>query len=151
MAYESKSSAVSLRQMAVEELAIPFTITANVTPASVVLASDEPSVLFIKSEGVDQIAAKLTALSDTATYTGATIVDANGICTFYIDLGGDVCKKVVSAYYVSRATGVVQPIFIGSASGISTLGNIMLKLDSGVNHATTSVDATLIVKYTVTK
>ena len=151
MSYESKSAAVGSRQMAVEELAIPFVLTHNATPASVVLANDEPSVLFLKSEGVDKIASIVSSLGDTATYTGAAIVDANGILALFINLGGDVCKKVISAQMVSRITGVSQPLFLGSATGISALGNIMLKLDSAIDHTATDVDASIIVRYTVTK
>lgn len=149
MAYESKSPLVQGRQLKVQELAIPFTITANVTPASVVCSSDEPSILFQRTEGVNQITTASGALisGETATYSNAS-VDANGVSSFYIKLN-EVCTKVVSAYVVSRTTGVMQPCFLGDADGLSSVGNIMLTCDSTVNYATTNFDGTLVVKYVI--
>lgn len=149
MSYESKSSAIQGRQLKVQEAAIPFTITFHATPASVLTANDEPSVLFLRTEGNDKITAASGALAsgETATYANAS-VDITGVSSFLVKLG-EVCTKVVSAYVVSRTTGVTQPCFLGSATGISSAGNIMLTCDSTVNYATTSFDGTLVVRYII--
>jgi hypothetical protein len=150
MSYEAKSSKVEARQLKVQTLSIPFDITYHATPASVVHKNDEPSVLFIQTEGNDKISAEVSVLADTATYS-ASPVDANGVCHFYINLGGEVCKKVISAYVQERDNGAQQPCYVGSATGISTLGNIMLDMDSATSLAATSMAGCLVVKYEVTK
>lgn len=150
MSYESKSSVVRARQLKVQKLSVPFSLTANATPASVVLANDEPSAMFIKSEGVDQITGAL-ATSETATFVDAP-VDANGILNILIKVEEKVLK-IVSARMHSLATGVAQPLYRGSASGVSTGSgggkSIMLTLDSAVNHATTNVDGCIEVEYII--
>ena len=149
MAYEAKSSKVQSRQLKVQTLSIPFDITYHATPASVVHTNDEPSVLFINTEGNAKITAKVSALGDTATYTtGAT--DSTGDVNFFISLGGEVCEKVVSAMVIERDNGAVQPCYVGSTgSGISTLGNIMLHMNSATDLGATSMAGVLIVKYVV--
>lgn len=148
MSYDSKNSQVKGRQLKVQRLVIPFTITASATPSAVALSNDEPSLMFLQSEGVNQITAG--ASGDTATFTDATPDDSDGELNIYIKIQpDDVCKKVLRARMVSRATGVSQPVKLGSASGISTNGNIMLTLDSAVDHSTTNVDGCLEVEYEV--
>ena len=144
MSFQAKNENVLGRQLKVQRLVIPFTLTASATPAAVVLATDEPSVMFLQSEGVNQITA--AASGDTATYT-VSPVDASGELNIYIKILSDVATKVCRAAMVSRTTGVAQPVKLGSATGISTNGAIMLTLDSAVNHATTSVDGCIEVEY----
>lgn len=148
MSYESKSPAVSGRQMVVQELAIPF-ITTVAGSLIATINSDEPSILYFKTEAIDQKAAIITTLGDTATYTGSAADDSDGLMSVFVNLGGDVCEKVVSARLVNRTTGVSQPVFLGSATGISTLGNIMLNVDSAINTGTTVVNASLIIQYVI--
>lgn len=149
MSYDSKNELVRARQLKVQRLTIPFTLTANATPASVVLRNDEPAIMFLQSEGVDQVTGALDT-SETATYTGAALVDANGILQVLLKIREKVLK-VCQARMVSRTDGVTQPIFLGSATGITTGtgggSSIMLKIDSSVNHATTNVDACIEVEY----
>lgn len=155
--YDAKNSQVLGRQLKVQRLVIPFTITASATPASVVLRNDQPDVLFIKSEGVDQITAALTS-GETATYTVAPN-DANGIINIFIKqisspVSGsyvDVCGKVQQANVRDRVNGGSQPCKLGDADGISSLGNIMLTMDSTVNHATTNFDGCLEVEYVISE
>lgn len=151
MSFQSKNSLVLGRQLKVQRLVIPFTITANATPASVVLGSDEPAVLFIRSEGVDQITTASGALAsgEVATYTTAP-VDATGIINLLVKLRpDDIGLKVCRASAVSRVTGVSQPVMLGDADGLSSLGNLMLTMDSTVNFATTNFDGCLEVEYVV--
>lgn len=145
--FEAKNSQVFGRQLKVQRLVIPFTVTANATPASVVLRNDEPSVLFIKSEGVDQITGAL-ASGETATYT-VSPNDVNGIINLYVKIDGDDCLQVCRANVTDRVNGGSQPCKLGDADGISSVGNIMLTMDATVNLATTNFDACLDVEYVV--
>lgn len=149
--YQAKDELVRGRQLKVQKLVIPFLITANATPASVVVRNDEPAVLFIRSEGVDQITSSAGALAsgETATYSVAAH-DANGILNFYIKLGSDEdCLKVMYAVVIDRVNGTVQPAKLGDADGISSVGNIMITSDTTVNLATTDLNGCLIVEYVV--
>ncbi len=148
MSFESKNELVMGRQLKVQRLVIPFTITHSATPSAVVIHSDEPSVMFIQSEGVNEITAALAA-GETATYT-VSPVDASGTCNILIKLQPEErCAKVMRAGVVERATGVVEVCKLGDADGISSAGNIMLTVDSAVNFATTDYDACIDVEYAV--
>lgn len=151
MSYQAKDELVRGRQLKVQSLVIPFAITYHATAASVVLRNDEPGVLFLRSEGVDYITTGAGALSsgETATYTVAAD-DSDGILNLYIKLGADEdCVKVMGANVLDRVNGGSQPCKLGDADGISSVGNIMLTMDSTVNHSTTSFDGCLIVHYVV--
>ncbi len=148
MPFQAKNDQVLQRQLKVQKLVIPFTVTANATPASVVLRNDEPSVLFLKSEGVDQITAAQG--SETATFS-VSPNDANGIMNMFVKIDSDDCEKVCRAEVTDRVNGGSQPCKLGSATGISSGGNIMLTLDSSVNHATTDFDGCLEVEYIVSE
>lgn len=146
MSFQSKDSNVRGRQLKVQKLSIPFTITAHATSTSVVLLNDEPSICFLQSEGIDQITAAL-ADGETATYTVAAD-DSDGKLNILLKVG-EVVSKVVSARVASRATGVSQPCYLGDANGISSEGNIMLSVDSTVDHSTTNFDGSLEVEYVI--
>lgn len=148
MAYEARSEKVQRRQLKVQTLSIPFAITYHATPASVVHSNDAPSILSISTEGNAKIAAQVTILGDTATYSNSA-VDADGVCLFFLNLGLDVCEKIVSAEVIERDNGARQPCYLGSTTGISTLGNIMLEMNSATDLSTTSMAGCLIVKYVI--
>jgi hypothetical protein len=65
MSFESHDSPIMSRELKVQRLVIPFTVTASTTPALVVLRNDEPSILFLQSQGVNQINNGLPAGSPT--------------------------------------------------------------------------------------
>ncbi len=117
MPFQAKNDQVLQRQLKVQKLVIPFTVTANATPASVVLRNDEPSVLFLKSEGVDQITAAQG--SETATFS-VSPNDANGIMNMFVKIDSDDCEKVCRAEVTDRVNGGSQPCKLGSAPGISS-------------------------------
>lgn len=150
MAYEAKNQNVQGRQLKVQELAIPFSITHNATPGSVVHTNDEPAVLFLRTEGNDKITTSSGALAsgETATYSVAAN-DANGIVNFYVKLYDDNCSKVISAQVIDRVNGTVHPAKLGDTDGISSEGNIMITSDTTVDLSTTSLSGVLIVKYIV--
>lgn len=148
MPFQSKDSLVHGRQLKVQRLVIPFTITAHATPGSVALRSDEPSILFLKSEGVDQISDAL-ADSETATYT-VSPVDADGKLNMLVKVG-EVVSKVCRADVTDRVNGGSQPCKLGDSDGLSSEGNIMLTMDSSVDHSTTNFDGCLEVEYVVSE
>lgn len=143
--YNSKDPQVLGRQLKVQRLSIPFLITANATPASVAISCDEPSVLFLKTEGVDQIAA---ADDGSPSFTAAN--DANGIFNILVVLNESVAK-VMNATVQSRT--VVNKIFgcsLANTTGLTAAGDkIVLNCDSDVNLATTDLNACLIVEYVI--
>jgi hypothetical protein len=148
MSFESKNDQVMGRQLKVQRLVIPFDITASATPSAVVLHCDEPSFMFIKSEGVDQITPNL-ASGEVATYS-VSPSDASGICNIFIRLQPEEkCLKVLRMGVMKRSTGAVEVCKLGDADGISSLGNIMLTVDSAVNFATTDYDGCIDVEYVV--
>lgn len=149
--YDPKNELVLNRTLKVQTLQIPFVVVGNATPANVSLSNDEPSVLFLRSAGVDQITVANGALDsgETATYTTAPS-DVNGVLNALVKIGEPV-KKVVSAMIINRATGLVEPAFLGSATGITSNGNkVMLAIDSATAlNAANTLNATLVVSYAV--
>lgn len=150
MSYDPKNQQVLNRALKVQKLSIPFAVTGNATPASVVLANDEPALMFLKSEGVDQITAAL-ASGETATYLVAP-VDATGIMNVLVKINESVLK-VVSMTAFSRSSGAPIAAKLGSASGITTGSgggsSIMVTTDSTVNYASANEDACLEIEYIV--
>ncbi len=144
--FYAKDSLAMDRQLKVQKLTIPFTITASATPASVVITSDEPSILFFQTEGVNQITAA-KASSEVATYTTSP-VDANGTVNIFVKVGEAVAKIMYANAY-DRANGGSQPVKLGSASGLSSLSNMMLTLDSSQDFSSTNADYCLVVEYVV--
>lgn len=149
MSFNSKDSLVLERQNKVQRLVIPFSITASATAANVVLRNDEPARMFLRSEGVDQITTASGALEsgETATYSVAAD-DSDGIFNILVKLN-ESCAKVMRANVTDRVNGGSQPVKLGDADGLSSLGKIMLTCDSTVNLSTTNLDGCLEVEYVV--
>lgn len=149
--YYPTDSQVDDRQLKVQRLVIPFTVTGSATSANVVLRTDEPSIMFLRSEGVDQITVASGALAsgETATFTTAP-VDATGILNCLVKLN-EVAVKVVEAYVWRRDTGAFQAVFLGDADGLSSLGKIMLAIDSNANFTSGNLDASLCVSYIISE
>ena len=148
--FQAKDPLVRDRQLKAQKLVIPFKITSNATPASVVLRSDEPGILFLRSEGVDQITSSAGAIDsgETASYT-VSPSDASGIFNLLVKVSEPI-SKVLQAKVRVRTTGSDQPCFLGDADGISGNGNkIMLTCDSSINLSTTDLDGCLEVDYVV--
>lgn len=144
--YYAKSELVQERQLKVQELALRLAITGNATPASVVLAVDDPSILFLKSQGVDKITAALNG--DTAP-TFVAQNDANGLFSAMIVVGEQI-KKVQCAQLIRRTAHGVDTVKLADTDGITVLGDkIVLDCDTGVDLSAASLDACLIVKYEV--
>lgn len=149
--YSAKDEVIQSRQLKVQRVAIPLSIVGNATAASVVPRNDEPARLFLQTAGVDQITGALDT-NETATYTTAAN-DANGVFRALLKVKEPV-KKVCAAYCINRVSGVLEPAFLGSASGISTgtAGgkSIMLAVDSATAlNAANTLDACLVVEYEI--
>lgn len=160
MSYDSKVPAVQEQQLKVQRLVLPFKITANATPASVTIKSDASDVLFLRTEGVDQITVAAGALSsaDVAPTFGDSPVDSTGVFNALIKIGEKV-QKVCSARLYRRgatiATSAAQLVSLGTATGIVQLvaggdsDKFVLSCDASVSLATTDFDACLEVEYIV--
>jgi hypothetical protein len=150
MNFNAKTEQVLNRQLEVQTLSIPFTVTANATPSLVTVVSDEPSLLFFRTSGTDQITAEL-APGETATYSIAAN-DASGIMNVLVEVNEPIVK-VVYAKVTSTTSALTtfQAAYLGSATGITTGSgggnNIMLNVASTVDLATTNLVACLEVGY----
>lgn len=151
MSFPSKDEVIQGRQLKVQRVAIPLSIVGNATAASVVPRNDEPSRLFLQTSGVDQITGAL-ATNETATYTTAAS-DATGVFRVLLQVKEPVAK-VCAAYCFNRVSGVSEPAFLGSATGLTTGSaggkSIMLAVDSATAlNAANTLDACLIVEYQI--
>jgi hypothetical protein len=150
MAYEAKNSQALGRQLKVQTLSIPFAITGNATPASKAISRDEPALLFLAVEGIDQITAALS--SDDTAPTLASASDASGVFSLMVVVGEEV-EKVVSAQLVRRnGQEVISCTLPASApaDGIVAGGKrdkIALNADSAVNLSAANYDGCLILQY----
>lgn len=150
--YQAKEAAVLRRQLEVIELAIPLFVDSNATPASKTQTNDEPSVLFMNTQGITGISVATGAFdtsAEAAAITFATATDTTGVYNLLVRIGEQV-KKVVYAQVIRRdGNEVISCTFpTGSSEGITSLGDkIVLNADSAVNLATTDLNATLVVAY----
>lgn len=146
--FYSKNSTVQDRQLKVQRLCIPFTVTASATSANVVLTSDETSIMFMQTTGNDQITAQDSAAE--AAYAG-TLSDSSGNFRILLVLG-EKALKICRAVITSRTDGTAKACYPdtgGSPAGVAASGNVMLYAPTGVNFTTTSLDACLVVEYQV--
>lgn len=144
--FQAKDSQVYGRQLKTQRLTIPLTVTGSATAANVVPASDEPSILFMKTAGVDQITPAL-ASGETVTYsTGPT--DATGVFNVLLKLNEQVAKVVNATLWI-RTSGANKAVSLcDNSTGLSSAGNIGLTVASTVDFATpANLDGTIVVEY----
>jgi hypothetical protein len=139
------------RQNEVQRLVIPLVIVHNATPSLIAINSDE-SFVAVRTASVDQITPALSA-GEVATYS-VSPVDASGIFNIFVKIAvpqssNEQGLKIMEASLVDRINGGSLPCKLGSASGLSSLGNLMLTGVSGINEITTDSNLCLIVEYTV--
>lgn len=151
MSFQAKNELVRDAQLKVQTLRLPFAITANAVPASVVVGRDNPGVLFIKTEGVNQINAALDS-NDTAP-TLAAANDIGGVFNIMVKIGEEL-KKVLGAKVVRRNGQEVISCTLTSAPADSIVAGggrdkIILNADSAVNLSTTNFDGYVEVSYIV--
>lgn len=145
--FSPKNELVQNRQLKVQQLVIPFTITGNATPASVAITRDEPALLFLKTEGVNQITAALDTADGTPTLTAAD--DSDGIFNLMVKISEPV-GKVMSARVQSRNAAAIVGCTLANTTGITAGGEkIVLNCDTAVDLSAANLDACLIVEYVV--
>lgn len=160
--YQAKTPQVSERQLRVQRLSIPFKIVGNATSTSAVLSNDEPSVLFLKTQGVDQVTPAVDS-SDTVPTFADPAADGAGVINMLVKIE-ETLSKVVSAVVIDRQTGNLYRCFVGDSSGVigqsgtgitQTIVNpqnsksIYLTCVSAINLLTPStIDCDLMVEYT---
>lgn len=115
--YNAKNELVFSRQLKVERLVIPFSVVGNATSTSVSVASDEPAILFVATEGVDNITPNLSS-NETATYSTSPN-DTSGIFNILVKVQEPV-KKLCSARLSLRDSNTAQSVKLGSSTGITT-------------------------------
>ena len=127
-------------------LSIPFTITFNATPASKSHASDLPSAMTLSTEG---LTAAATAIDTGTSFTTQT--DSTGIFGVLLSNLGTV-YKLYDVQLVNLSSGTAALTRVGASStGVTASGNIAVSVDWSGNLATTSLTATMIVDYNVSK
>lgn len=149
MAYQAKELGVLDRQLKVQEICIPFVITHHATSTSVVHSNDAPSLLFIKTEGLDDIAGAEAVGEVAPTMSSAS--DSSGVSYFMVKIGEPVAK-VQAAYVMSRVvdSGLNKPAnILAFATGTNAAQNIYLKVTHGVNLSSTDLNGCLVVKYVI--
>lgn len=150
--FQPKASTVAQRALKVQELAIPLAITHNATPASKVVANDEPALLFINAQGVTQITIAKGALdSGEATPSfDLAAADATGDLNMLVKIS-EPLAKIVSATVVSRKTGASYATYVNAAgASLSANGDkMLLNCHTNLDLSATDLDACLVVRYTV--
>lgn len=150
--YQAKNPQQSDRQLKVQRLSIPFVIVGNATSSSVSVSSDEPSILFIRTQGNDGITPNLEA-GETATYTSSPN-DGTGVFNMLVRIQESVVK-VVSARVADRVRGTSSPAYLGKAapSLASNGSDIMLSCTSDValNSGSNTLNACLELEYIVSE
>jgi hypothetical protein len=152
-AYYPKDDSVYRRSVEVQRLSIPFLITHNATPASKVLSVDEPSLLFLGVQGINNLTVASGAFDTSAeqsAITFASATDTTGIFSILCRIN-EPLVKVMSVTIVARdGSSSVPGTSPTGASGtfITSLGNkIVANFSGAVNLATTDGNYTLVVEY----
>ena len=152
--YDAKDVIVRDRLLETLEICIPFLITHNATPASKSMNEDEPALLFLNTQGIQDITladGAVDSAAELAALTFAAPNDASGIFNLLLRINEPVIK-IVSAQILQRGgSEMINCTFVtGSTNGITSAGNkVVFNADSAVNFATTDYDATLVVNYVV--
>jgi hypothetical protein len=154
----AKDVLVHGRKLKVQRLVIPFTIVGHATSTSVTHTVDEPGVLFLKTEGVDNITAVIES-DETAPTFGDSPSDANGVFNALLKIGeqvSKVCSVRLSRRGATIATAAAQVASLGTSTGIVVLaagGNsdkIALSCDCTVAlNSGNTADLCLEVEYIV--
>jgi hypothetical protein len=157
-AYYPKDDLVYGRSVKVQRLTIPFYITHNATPASKVISVDEPGLLFLDVQGINNCTVASGAFDTSAEAAGITFAspsDTGGSFSLLcrIGNGAELIQKVMSVK-VSARNGAISGILCAPPTGATTnefvtsLGDkIVANVSSSLNLATTDGDLVLEVEY----
>jgi hypothetical protein len=144
MPYQAQDAQVQGRQLKVQRLVIPFTITHHATASLVVIAKDEPALLFLNTEGVDQI----TAVADGSP-SFASPSDSAGTFNILVKVGESVAK-VMQAQVIGRSAALVKNCTLANTTGLTAAGDkIVLNCTTAVNATTTDLNACLCIEYVI--
>lgn len=152
MSFQAKDSLVLDRQLKVQSVKIPFTITHNATPASKVITTFDPSILFLDTQGLNQITIASGALETGETLPALnTPTDSSGAFAALVKIR-EPLQDVVSAKLVARdASGLILSCeVLAFTTGSAHAGqSVVLNIRSGVNLSTTDLNCALEVEYVV--
>lgn len=153
ISYQAKDQGVFGRQLKVQKISVPFTITANATPASKSIAVDEPAILFLRVEGIDKISTSTGALqaSESLPSGGVTLSDASGNF-IALALIQENLAKVVSVKVCGRGSSDLLKSceVLGFTTGGASPGqSVVCNVRTGVDLSSTSLDAVLEIEYIV--
>lgn len=153
--YYPKKPNVMNRALEVQKLSIPLLITHSATSTAVVVANDEPSILFLNTQGITQISIAAGALGASEVAPSlASATDSTGVINLCLVIG-EVLVKVMHAEVISRALNgspIIKPCQIlafSTGAGVDGLvgADIFLNCTTGVNFTTTDLDACLVIEY----
>ena len=152
--YYAKNPLQMGNQLRHQSLTLPFKIGSNATPASVSISMDDPSILFLKTQGVDQITPALSSGETAPTYIAPN--DGTGVFNVLVRIS-EVLVRVDSALLISRTTGEVVALSLPSApsngitagTGVTSGQDIALNCSSAGNFATTNYDGCIVINYVV--
>lgn len=150
MSFQAKDSVCLGRQLKVQKVSIPFVVVANATPASKTASSDEPSMVFLRLEGVDQITEATGALASGETMPSGlvTLADSSGSFVALCKIN-EALAKVVSVKVVGR-TGTAGLLKSCECLGFTSVGqSVVANVRTGISLATTTLDAVLEIEYVV--
>jgi hypothetical protein len=154
MSYPAMDSQVYSRQLKVQKVSIPFTVTANATPASKTRTVDEPALLFLRLEGAGQddiTVAKGALESGESLPAGlATAADATATGVGLLKINENIAK-VMSVKLVGRgATDLLKSCqVLGPTTGTGGGQSIVFNFVGGVDLASVSLNAVFEVEYIV--
>lgn len=152
MSFDAKKAQVQDRKLKVQRLVIPFAITGNATPASKTIAVDEPSLLFLKVEGINQITTGTGALESGESLPSlASATDSTGVINALVKIGEPLAKVCLVRVVGRGATQLSkQGEILAFTTGSDNAGqSVVCNITTGVNLASASIDAALEVEYIV--
>lgn len=158
MPYDSKKAEVQRAQLKAQRLVLPFQIVGNATPASKTSNIDDPAVLFLQMEGIDNITSSSGALDSGESAPSFTTAanDTNGIFNCLVKVGESI-SKVLRASCYRRSTTVAEAddvyvVSLGDADGLSANGDkIILSIDGPSALTSGTHNLCLEVEYIVSE
>jgi hypothetical protein len=134
--YQASNELTLQRQLKVQKVSIPFVIVGNASSASVSVSCDEPAILFIRTQGVDQITSALDS-GETANYSTSP-VDSSGTFNILVKIREPV-QKIVSLRCADVVTGVLYKLSEDAGGPIASNGSdMMLDCVASVSIATSN-------------
>lgn len=147
---DAKNEIVRDQLLKVQSLRLPFSIVGASSTQNVVVSQDNPSLLFIRTQGTDRI-----TVSDGALVTGQSAPsytapnDSAGLFDVLVRVYEDV-SKVLGAHMVqtNAAGATVKVCNLANTNAIGPNGDqICLNCTSGVNLTSATLSGYIVVDY----